>query len=214
MVTTPREIVNYMQAGFYVVSEEIYLSREQVMLQGDGLVVSGTVLGHIRVGDITAAAKAGGNTGDGAAPAVTPKTGAKPGVYRVDFTAATKFDVFDPEGFQIKSGTVGAAYNDDIGFTIAAGGTPFVAGDAFDITVEAVDGEYGALDFTANNGLQEASAILWESRSPAEDAPVRCVITAREAEVHDAVLTWPAGMTVQQKQTAQAQLAARHIILR
>lgn len=208
-------------AGYHVVSEEIYRSREQITLVGAaaGRLPAGTVLGKVRVGDVVAAAKAGGNTGNGTVSAVTTKKGAKPGTYRVEFTAATKFDVIDPEGFKLKGGTAGTAYNDDLGFTITAGGTAFVAGDAFDISVELVDGDYGPLDLTKGNGLEEAAGVLWEGRTVALDdadaiIPLRAVANVRETEVHAGLLVWPDGITVDQQAAAQSQLAARHIILR
>lgn len=110
----------------------------------DGQVfVRQTVNGARAIGDIeassdvaaVAAAKSGGNTGNGTISAVTTNLASKPGVYQVRFTAATVFSVVDPDGFTIRGGTTGVAYADDVGFTITAGGTPFVAGDGFDITV-------------------------------------------------------------------------------
>lgn len=208
-------------AGYHIVSEEIYRSREQITLLGAaaGWLAAGTVLGKIRVGDVEAAAKSGGNTGNGTISAVTTKKGAKSGVYRVEFTAATKFDVIDPEGFKIKGGSTGTAYSDDIAFTITTGGTAFVAGDAFDITVELVDGSYGPLDLDAGNGLEEAAGVLWEGRTIALDEseeviPMRAVANVRETEVHAGLLVWPDGITATQQAAATAQLAARHVILR
>lgn len=206
---------NLKTTAAYIVSEDIFRSREQVMLRGTAKVEAGTVLGRIdSTAAATAAAKSGGNTGNGTISAVTTRADVKPGVYRVEFTAATKFDVIDPEGIQGKSGSTGVAYADDLGFTITAGGTPFVAGDAFDITVVLGADIYGPLDFSAVNGLQNAAAILFEARTPANNDDKRCVISARSTEVVDAMLTWPAGMTAAQKSAAKRRLAANHIILR
>ncbi len=42
----------------------------------------------------------------------------------------------DPNGKQLADGQTGVAYSDaGLGFTITAGGTAFVAGDGFDMTV-------------------------------------------------------------------------------
>jgi hypothetical protein len=58
------------------------------------------------------------------------------GVYSVQFTGATTFNVFDPNGRELLTGKTGVAYSDGgIGFTITAGGTAFVAGDGFTVTV-------------------------------------------------------------------------------
>lgn len=85
--------------------------------------------------DISAVAVAGTNTGNGTISAVTAVSPALNGVYNVVFTAATKFNVFDPNGVELSPGTTGVAYsNEGIGFTITAGGTAFVASDTFVIT--------------------------------------------------------------------------------
>lgn len=99
---------------------------------------------HIQGGFETAASAnvagiaGGGNTGNGtisAGPTVTAGV-AKNGAFTVELTGATTFNVYDPDGLQLKPGTTGTAYSDaGIGFTITAGGTAFVAGDTFTITV-------------------------------------------------------------------------------
>jgi hypothetical protein len=79
----------------------------------------------------------GANTGNGtvtAGPTVTPAS-AQNGAYTIKFTAATTFNVFDPNGRELLPGSTGVAYSDGgIGFTITAGGTAFVAGDSFTVT--------------------------------------------------------------------------------
>lgn len=113
--------------------------------RGGQVYVRTTANGGGIVGDIeaqadavaTSAAKSGGNTGNGTMSAVTVTAPVKPGVYKLRLTAATIFDVIDPDGFQLQAGATGVAYADDLGFTLTAGGTPFVAGDGFDITVVA-----------------------------------------------------------------------------
>ena len=85
-----------------------------------------------------AGAANGGNTGTGtmtAGPTVVAGT-AQNGAYSIKFTAATTFNVFDPNGRELMPGSTGVAYSDGgIGFTITAGGTAFVAGDGFTVTV-------------------------------------------------------------------------------
>lgn len=85
-----------------------------------------------------ASAATAGNTGNGTMSAITLNTnngGARPGAYRVVMTAATTFNVFSPNGVFLGSGTTGSAFARQIGFTITAGGTPFVAGDSFTVTL-------------------------------------------------------------------------------
>lgn len=81
------------------------------------------------------AIRGGGNTGNGTMSAVVLNPAAKNGVYRLRMLTATTYSVTDPDGYQHLAGATGVAYVDDMSFTLTAGGTPFVAGDGFDITV-------------------------------------------------------------------------------
>ncbi|MCM2396195.1 head decoration protein [Rhizobium sp. S95] len=67
------------------------------------------------------------------------------------------------------------------------------------------------VDPAANDGSQNAAAILYEG-CDATTKDVRRTFTARDTEVHAAVLVWPAGMTDNQKTAALAQLAALGIV--
>jgi hypothetical protein len=83
----------------------------------------------------TAAAKVG-NTGNGTISAIEINSDVSKGVYVVRFTAATQFLVTDPSGVLIGSGVTGAEFDaSGLVFTITAGGTAFVANDAFNLTV-------------------------------------------------------------------------------
>lgn len=80
-----------------------------------------------------------GNTGNGALsldPLTPALSGAQLGTYTVAFTSATAFAVADPGANPIGSGAVGTPFATQLAFTIAAGGTAFVSGDSFAITVE------------------------------------------------------------------------------
>lgn len=87
---------------------------------------------------VASAVKAGGNTGTGtvsAGPTIDATKGVN-GVYQILFTDATHFTVIDPNGKSLADGVTAVAYSDaGLGFTITAGGTAFVAGDGFDMTV-------------------------------------------------------------------------------
>lgn len=122
------------------------------------VLARGFVMGQQTLGAATAVA--GTNTGNGTISAVTLTGTAKLGTYNVLFTAATKFSVFDPTGREINSGSTGTAYATDLGFTITAGGTAFVAGDSFAITVAAGSGNYVPSIATATDGSQVPVAIL------------------------------------------------------
>jgi hypothetical protein len=80
---------------------------------------------------------AGANTGNGTLGALSVVAGtALDGAFTVKFTAATAFSVSDPNGRQLVAGSTGAAYSDGgIAFTVTTGGTAFVAGDSFTVTV-------------------------------------------------------------------------------
>jgi len=199
----------------YEVSPE--WSRDAVTLKAGNTTVIGTVLAVILLGAASAAAKTGGNTGNGtvAMDATTPVlAGAKVGVYTVRFTAATAFTVEDPSGDVIGSGVTGTAFADDIKFTITAGGTAFVAGDGFDITVAAAAIEkYVPINFSANDSSQIAAAIsVDEVASQATDRKI--AVVARGAVLNPDFLVWPDGATAAQKTSALATLKALGLVAR
>jgi hypothetical protein len=117
-----------------------------------GLLDIGTVMGRIIIGGGTPAAAVanGGNTGNGTVGTVTAQTGEQVGTYTVSFTAATAFNVYDPKGALVGSGATGTAFANQLGFTITAGGTAFVAGDSF--TVAVPPGSYAANAGNTGNG--------------------------------------------------------------
>lgn len=209
-------ITEGIHAGEYLVSEANgNYSREVVTVAG-GDYGPATVLGKIPSATSSAAAKSGGNTGNGtiALDGTTPvQPGAKRGTYTVRFTAATAFTVEDPDGNVIGTGATGTAFTDDVKFTITAGGTAFVAGDGFDIAVGTVGYTYTELDPTATDGSQIACAVLFDT-AKAASADVRQVAHVRACEVNGLVLDWPTGITTTQKTAAIADLAAAGIVVR
>lgn len=84
------------------------------------------------------------NTGNGAMGTITVSSGAKPGTYKLQIIEpaanAGTFIVTDPDGVPISAkGTVASAFSaGGLAFTLADGGTDFVAGDGFDIVVSSV----------------------------------------------------------------------------
>lgn len=188
-------------------------SREIITVLSGQNLSRGAVLGRITAGAATAAAKAGGNTGNGTISAITRLAGAKTGVYTVRFTAATAFNVEDPNGDVIGSGATGAAFSDDVSFTITAGGNAFVAGDGFDITVAEGSGKYKALDTAATDGSQIAAGVLYAAVD-ATSADQKGVANVRDTEVNAGLLVWPSGISNPNKAAALAALAAIGIIAR
>ena len=87
----------------------------------------------------------GTNTGNGTIVMSDPSTagGVIPGTYLATFTNATNFTVTDPTSATVGSGTTGTEFANEVVFTITAGGTAFIAGDHFNITVSAVGNVIG-----------------------------------------------------------------------
>jgi hypothetical protein len=208
-------------SGEFIVSEdERGLSREQIVIAAGANLDPGTVLGRIIAGSATAAAKAGGNTGNGAFtmdPTTPVKAGAKIGVYTVRAIAAATnaatFQVEDPEGFVLGTVATGGTFDDDIKFTVADGATDFVVGDGFDVTVTAGTGKYVRLDPSGNDGRQIAAGILYHAAAAAS-ADVKTVAIVRLAQVNAAELVWPVGISNPAKAAALAQLAELNIVAR
>lgn len=130
---------------------------------------AGSVLGQIGLGSASSAAKSGGNTGDGTLTldATTPVlAGAKSGVYTVRCIAADTdsgtFRVEDPDGNVLGDVVVGATFSDDIKFVISDGGTDFIVGDGFDITVAVGSGKFKLAASAAVDGSDAPVAILGE----------------------------------------------------
>lgn len=194
------------------------------IVSGAGVVNLGRVLGKITTGTATAAAKAGGNTGNGVftIDATTPVlAGAKVGIYTVRcITAAANggtFRVEDPDGIVIGDVAVGATFADKIKFAIADGSSDFVVGDGFDVTVAAGSGKWTSYDPTAVNGAQNAAAILLTGSIDATsaDKPEAVLLVRGPAEIVAQELTWGAGVTTQgHKDTAVAALKALGIVVR
>lgn len=116
-----------------------FLSRDEVVIGASQSIVVGQILSKASVpANVTAAATAGaGNTGNGTLALASPATDASAigGDYRVEFTAATTFNVRDPNGKIVGKGATGSAFATGVKFTITAGGTAFVSGDFFTINV-------------------------------------------------------------------------------
>ena len=124
----------------------------------------GAVLGQITLGAATAEADAG-NTGDGAAGAVTLGSKAKLGDYLVECVAAAngaaRFQVTDPDGDRLADLVEAVAYDTEhIKLTVADADTEFVAGDKFTVTVAEGSGKYVSSLAAAVDGSQHPKGIL------------------------------------------------------
>lgn len=202
--------------------QENQYSRDIVtVLAGSGsdrVLTSGMVLGRATTGTATSAAVAG-NTGNGTITAnPTVGQGAKAGVYQLVCVEPAanggKFSVENPDGVLIGVATVGVQFTTHLTFTIADGGTDFVAGDAFTITVAAGTGKVKQIDFAAADGSDVAYGLLTEDTTAPNGADRSAVAVVRNAIVSDNGITWPAGATTDQKNAAIAQLKSLGILVR
>lgn len=171
------------------------ISRKISLLRGSGSLARGAVLGRITLGTVSTAAKAGGNTGNGTIGTVTPTGLAIPGVYQVRMTSATAFTVTDPLGRVSSQGATGVAHaGPQIGFTITAGGTAFVAGDGFDVTIAAGSGFYRLCAAANTDGSQVPDVILLEPVTLVANAEVEA-IAAISGRFNQGALAFGAGHT-------------------
>jgi hypothetical protein len=182
------------------------LSRENIVVTQSGSAIeSGTLL--TQSGDAGAGSFAmdAGATGNPTAGAIAVGAAAVPGAYQITFTAATKFDVEDPKGVKIGSGTTGVAFSKaGLGFTLTAGGTAAVAGDTAKVTLAAGNGKY--VPYVAAGASGPADAVLY-SYLPAKTGDSKCV-----AYVRDAVLN--PYMLVGLDAAGQADLVKKKLIVR
>lgn len=184
-----------LHQGEFIVSEANGTrSREQVTLAILAAALpAGQVLGKIsKAGTATATALAG-NTGNGVFGAITVGAGAKTGSYRLFITAAAAnagtFQLEDPDGVLVETGTVGVAFNSGgVAFTLADGAVDFAVGDGFTIAVAAGAGTYAAYNAAGTNGTEVAAAILY-APAPISTATQKATVVVRDAEVDESLLT-------------------------
>lgn len=208
-------------AGEFLLSEAPGgLSRDNAVIAVSQTIKPGTVLAQIAVvADVEASGAAvAGNTGNAtiamADPAVSTKV--KDGVYRGVCLSATTVRWEDPNGKEIGQSTHGAAFNKEIKFTITAGGTPNVAGDAFEVTVkaDAEDFQFVAFNQDGTNGSEIATAIALYGVTTPVDATAAISIIARQAELNGKCLEWPAEIDAAEQADAIQSLAQRTLIVR
>lgn len=196
-------------------------NREVVTVSGGVDLLLGTVVGKIDTSGGSASAQAAaGNTGNGAMGAITVGNGAKDGEYTLTITAAAanagSFEVVDPDGVIVGTGTVGVAFNSGgLSFTLADGSTDFAEDDAFAITVVTDQaGQWAQYDAAATDGRETAAGILLE---PAEAAAgdVQAVILKRgPAVIAEGALVFAASQDAADKAAAIAALEALGIVAR
>lgn len=150
------------------------------LLANEGALARGAVLGKASKGAASIAADVG-NTGDGAAGAVTIGVKAKVGAYNIECVEAAsnagRFKVIDPDGERLDDLTVAVAYsNEHFGITIADGDADFVVGDKFTLTVAAGSGKHRLVNSANTDGSGNPLVVLAEDTtvgvSDVENVPV------------------------------------------
>jgi hypothetical protein len=205
-------------AGGFLMSEgNRKISRRNVTVLSGQNLLAGAVLGAVSHGTASSAANAG-NTGNGVMGAVTVGAGALPGVYRLTVIEpganVGTFRVEDPNGVEIGTGVVAAAFNKGgLSFTLADGATDFVAGDGFAITVAVGSGKVKEYNPANTDGSEVPVGVLL-SAVDASAADVAGVMFDRLCEVNKNELVWFSGATSQNKTDALAVLEQRNIFAR
>lgn len=193
-------------------------SRDNITLKTPEDLKAGAVLGRETTAATESTAVHSGNTGDGTMGAVTATAGAKEGTYRLTViepaTDAGTFQVEDPDGVVIGTGTVAVAFSEGgIAFTLADGATDFVAGDGFDIKISAATFKWQAHDPAATDGTQEPAGILYADTDASAADKVTAII-ARDAEVKTSELIWKTGISTEDKELGIEALAQAGILVR
>lgn len=206
-------IEQWHAGGFLVSQPRGHRHIDRGTFTGAVKVYPGTVMGRQTVGTSAVAAALGTNTGNGTFGAITVGA-AIAGAYTVEFDDATHFVVADPTGKEVGHGTTGVAFSaGGLGFTITAGGTAFVPGDSFTVTVAAGSGKWVPCTKTATDGSQIAAGISFGLvDATLNDTPGALVV--RDCEVNTAELVWDASMDAPAQAAALAALLALKIIAR
>jgi hypothetical protein len=105
------------------------------LIGGGAVLTRGTIMGKMTTAaNPTTGVAAPSNVGNGTLTAVTGNPTVHPGIYVVRLTSPTTFNVIDPMGVVVGSGTVGTPYTStDLNLTVTAATTLFVAGDSFNV---------------------------------------------------------------------------------
>jgi hypothetical protein len=168
----------------FLISYDANRSFEKGVLAADLPV--GSVVERATLAANTVATANTQNTGNGTVSAVSVLAAALPGTYTVVFTSATAFNVMNPSGTLVASGSTGTAFNTQINFTITAGATAFVAGDGFRIMVDVTRWQYAIWNAGTVFGVLYEGGLAGQERA----------VVARDAEVQISRVLIPAGKAI------------------
>lgn len=213
-------------AEFVITEAPGNLSRGNLEIAASQTILVGQVLGKVGTneGAVTVGAPAFTGTGDGVLTKATPAYGAgvQEGTYNIVLTEIAanggKFDVIRPDGTVDGQAVVGVAYDGQVKFTIADGATDFGIDAKFTLAVTIAaatdEGLFKALDLSATDGAEYASAIALYAATTGVGETAKIAGIVDLAEVNGNLLEWPAGITADEKATAIAQLETKKIKVR
>lgn len=149
-----------------------FLLKGSTLKSGQGVLKRGSVLGIIKTAGVTVTAET--NTGGGTCTGAATGKNAKVGSYVLKCIAvalnAGTFSVIDPNGNRLADAVVGAAYLNEIGFTLNDAETDFAVGDSFTLAVAAGSGLAKLVDKAAADGSNIADSILADDVDTTADA--------------------------------------------
>lgn len=212
-----------LHAFTFLISEdsdgEGYLSRDSLLIAAGQNFGVGQVLGkQAVVASIATLSTPGTNAGTGALTLANPAvdTQVNGGNYKILFTDATHFMVQDPDLRDIGEGVVGTAFANKLHFTIAAGGTAFVAGDSFTVNVDEniLQEQFVAWTPSATDGSQKAAAIAGYRCNTSNGVAAHLTCINAHAVVRLSDLTFATGATQAQIDQACRELGANLIKFR
>jgi hypothetical protein len=153
----------------------------------------------------------GSNTGNGTLTnvEVVENAPAQPGNYVVAFTAATTFSVTAPNGARLQDGATGVPYEDQIAFTITAGGTAYAVGDGYTMGVSAGSGLV-----TYYTGQSPAAGVIYNTDQVPAGGTLKMTAIFHHAEVATSALRFLSSVAAAAQATALQQLAASKIFAR
>lgn len=216
-------------AGEFVMAEANgNRSRENITIDADIAVVPGEVLALVAAneGVVTAGVPGFTGTGNGTMTMANPATNesTQEGTYTVRLVEAGanagQFEVVRPDGSIDGFATVGVAYDGEIKFTIADGATDFAGAAQFTVAVTiaelATAGTYAkyAVADQADGDQGDLAIAIYGVTATAEGNDRNISAMVRDCTVNGKTLTWPAGISADDKAAAIVKLKQQGIIVR
>jgi hypothetical protein len=196
------------------------LYREQGnILAETGNLPTGAVMAKITAGAVTAAAKSGGNTGNGTCvpDATTPLLagGEARAPFTLTFTTLTNIRLEDKDGVVLGDFAIGGAATNTVTIAeglkvvVTQGATVFAVGDSFKVSVAPGSGKWVLYDPTKLDGGQVPAGILLDARDASGESDVPGVFVTGNAEIVALGLTWGAAVDDATKKAAGLALLAK-----